>query len=86
MYTYIKNGKGRSILNLFKKKPKRYVLYSPDKFSDLSGDGYNMFLNMHIKSKGNVLEHLIGIGSMMTWYQIVDTQDNSKVIADHAPE
>jgi hypothetical protein len=68
------------------KTPKRYKLFCPDHMHDHSGDGYNQFWPLHEKTGGsNVLEHLIALGEMYEWYQIVDTRDNNKVIKEKAP-
>lgn len=65
---------------------RRYKMFCPENFYDHSGDGFNQFLPYHEKEGGsNVIEHLIKLGEMYEWYQIVDTRDNNKVIKEKEP-
>jgi len=68
-------------------KPKpRYRLYCNSHFSDRSDDGYDKFLDKHFHSENNVIEQLTRYGTLMKWYQIVDTRNDFKVIKEKVPE
>lgn len=68
-----------------KPRPKHYRLYCPEKISDHSGNGYDKFWGIHYKCESNVIEHLIKLGAVYEWYQIVDARDNMKVVNEQAP-
>ena len=68
------------------KTQKRYRLYCPQSVTDTSGKGYNTFETRYIKCEENTIEHLMRIGEIMTWYQIVDIRDNMKVVKDSVPD
>jgi len=72
-------------MNNRNKPSKRYRLYCPNTPSDISKNGYGQFKTQYLKCEENTLEHLIRIGEMMEWYQIVDIRDNYKVVKEIAP-
>jgi len=68
------------------KPSKRYRLYCPLSINDVSGNGYNIFQERYLKCEENTIEHLMRIGEMMHWYQIVDIRDSYKVVKEIAPQ
>jgi len=64
------------------KEPKRYVLFCPE-VGDRSGLGFNSFDERYRKGEGNYMPHLIRYGAMLKWYQIVDTQNDNKVVEEN---
>lgn len=76
----------RKPMNNDNKPSKHYRLYCPQTTSDVSGKGYNTFQERYNYCEENTLEHLMRIGEMMEWYQVVDLRDSFKVIKENVPE
>ena len=67
------------------KPSKQYRLYCPQSVTDVSGTGFDKFEERFNKCEENTIEHLIKIGEMMEWYQIVDIRNGFKVVKENAP-